>query len=552
MNISTNHVFSKLPIFLIWAVVCLTHQTSWGQSNTLEVKQGEGTISLFLDETVNKYGFQYADGTIAVLPKLDEIKTYCMYNGPWAKGKKPFCDIVFMVRQNGKCGLVDPKGKTLLPIIHDTIHGITWGHDCQPAVDFFVLTKNKKKAMLFVPDWNVSEFTYDELRVHSARDCYTAPKPYEKKIMYRIGNKTGVMDCHFKPLFPPLKNYSFLNWNLDLDVYMKNVGGNYLQVYSTKNGPDYGTGLIDLEGNWILPIAKNWRVGLGSVFNDPTRSFLHIEQRLEGGIRREWILDENGELLFTPKNHKKKYYSKSWVDVERYAKGSPWGVEKFDGEIVIPYAYQSCKMLNEKIYKNKGFYRMERLGFLMQNTDSKYGVFDLDGKPILPFEFDKIELVDSVFLVTKGGTQLLLNQNNEVVFDQMDRFWKWKHSFFAIRNDSLYGMRNDHFELCNAENFAFTDKTKIFQKTLLVNAGGRLLLELPSSKTYLNQKGDYIYYKDKSTVELVNIKTGEQLVYATDVKELKFRSNQMLIVRGDLIIEIFDYNEGKIIEVYPK
>jgi len=89
-----------------------------------------------------------------------------------------------------------------------------------------------------------------------------------------------------------------------------------------------------------------------------------------------------------------------------------WGMTELDGRIIIPIEYDEIE---------------EDICYLIVKKDKKCGAIGLDGKIIIPVEYDKVEVLEIGFFIKKNEKFGLTNAIGEIIipveYDSIDDFY---------------------------------------------------------------------------------------------------------------------------------
>ena len=312
------------------------------------------------------------------------------YAEPFGLGRKA------IVVKDGKYGLIDEYGKTVLPNSYDYLERpMKYSH----FADIYVATRGNE-ITLFDKDANV--FPIKGITSYSNIDGLL--------IAADTQNKTGVINYQGKQTIPFL----------------------YDTLYSCKYG-----GFI---------AKKDALYGYISPKNEIIHSFdYRYIYRLKAGMA--YINSEGKVGLYDHKNRLiipfeydmiyDSYYGQKGKDRYIVQKEGKVGTVDSDNEVVIPILYDGLSGWVE--YGPKGHF---------VKKDGKYGLISPEGKTIVPIEYDYVGLpVKGVIVVRKAGKYGAISWNNRVIlpciYDKLiDDISFWSFDFGEKHEDKLVALKD--------------------------------------------------------------------------------------------------------------
>ena len=302
-------------------------------------------------------------------------------------------DHLFVVKKDNKYGILDEKGRLVIPIEYESLSPI----GSSATSEFFYYAKKDGKAGILSQDNRVTiPFEFEELMFK---------KTYFETNMRVKGrpNNRGVIDLKGKEIIPC--------------IYTGIVGdyeGFYI-VSRGKSNKNLVVGMTDQYGKFILDTVYS---EYHNYVNSDSKHLIQFEQlekpnsfRTTSGIydtrlKKFVILPGKYSIsrVFYPYGREVNFYTN---------KGYLHG-----------WAGKSGKLLIEPIYE-----KLEATGdspFLVVKKDEKYGVIDSTGKVILPFKYEALEHFDpfsfetdikrgDAFIVTENGKQGVINTKGKLL-----------------------------------------------------------------------------------------------------------------------------------------
>ncbi|WP_162996241.1 WG repeat-containing protein [Mucilaginibacter celer] len=354
-----------------------------------------------------------------------------IYEKAWV-GKFNDRSLVGFVKLNGKWGVIDNHGKTLLNfeyddcgllrtgcfwlkkdgrcrfILHDLQHitGISYDTPAQYTAGAYYdnihdipVQKNGKWGFLNNYGREVAPCIYDE---------FLSPYRFGKTIIpVRIGNKWGFLNKHLKPTTP-------VQYDKPKALYFgETLRGVLLSV--TQN---HKYGLIDTGGHEIAPCIYDMIV-LTTGHGD----YIIRKGKLSG------LIHPNGQVIVKPQYDgiscvQQGFYSKdTWYWVTKNKKS---GLMNEKGEVIIPCLYDEL--------------RDEETGNLAARKDNHWGMINLQNKVIVPFRYDEIREVRRcqdtakwVYVVKLNGKYGLVDANYKMILPFKYDFIDFPFSLYQNR-----------------------------------------------------------------------------------------------------------------------
>lgn len=240
--------------------------------------------------------------------------------------------VVFIAKQHGKVGVLDTSGRIVLPIIYESIRGVTDANG-----------------------FRVVQMDYNHYGMINSRYEVVIPCVYEliqcgygNEEFFRVwkDHKCGTMDTTGKFIIPPL--YSQLNLFVNGRARAKK---------------DSLYGFIDDRGNVLIPFE----------FEEVYGEFNHGL----AGFRRDgkWgFIDTTGAIIIPAQYDEVRRFSSSITGVKLNGK---WGFISRNGKLVVDY-----------VYENVG-YEWHADGTTEVQLKGKIGYVNERGKVVIPIEYTK-------------------------------------------------------------------------------------------------------------------------------------------------------------------
>ena len=297
----------------------------------------------------------------------------------------PFYGKVATVSLNNKYGLIDSKGKELLPL--------TWAYlgDFSEGSAFFVDSNGKRG---FINDKGAVLFyiNYDDLsNFHEGVATFRRNKSFG--IVNKSGNEVVLLDddqdvdkviskvidresSNVKWMLGTQEHYTPLfKFNDELAVHFK----------KEKNA-SYKYGYINRQGKFIIPPSFDWAMPFSN-------GYAIVKKTHKWGV-----IDKQGNMVL-PCEYQSIFSAKSGEFI--VCKSKQWGVVNSNNKVVIPFKYQVIKYLFANTYAvyHQDSISQRYLAFMPTDSNSvkkgAWGVFRSNGEQVLPIQYDRISHNDT-------------------------------------------------------------------------------------------------------------------------------------------------------------
>lgn len=329
----------------------------------------------------------------------------------------------YLVFKNGKAGVLSKEGKLIIPIEHDAIYANEW---------------TGKKYLSAIKDATARGYDYEALGgkqgIYDTQGRLIIPFNYrvilpQKEGLFVVGNEQfdrnnmgygvwGLLDSLGRTVFPV--QYPFANSGYGLI----NVGGKFSKTDGTfLNTEGYeSVNWFANGGNLLLKKGNNY-----GLMNNSGKIFVPVEfQEIEGRILYGMVAVNKGKKPYDP-NHWREYYDHepdSAID-------GCWGVYNLNGKMVLPMQYQNVSIVAPNLILCHG---------------RKWGAVDTLGKVVLPLEYDELHALKTglVYAVKNNDAHYYqLNAKNkmtELTQYKIQEFYPWenKTSITIVRVNGAY------------------------------------------------------------------------------------------------------------------
>ena len=241
------------------------------------------------------------------------------------------CEGQFIVKKNGKYGVISEKGAVILPLIYSNINSNKNGYT----------VKLNEKAGLFNSEGK-------EIIPISYSSVYTSKIDDNIPIVAELNGKEGYINTKNEWVIPPTYLYAF-DFQQGLAIVKK--GRNYMY--------------INLKGEPVIQDFDNYVI-------EPSDNTYIV------GVRKEckyMVYDLNGNLLDTYDGFINNWSGNAIFGVK---KGGKWGYIDGYGKVIVPFEYEEVNNFSE--------------GLASVRKDGKWGYINPKNEIVIPIEFTNKEV----------------------------------------------------------------------------------------------------------------------------------------------------------------
>ena len=241
------------------------------------------------------------------------------------------CEGQFIVKKNGKYGVVSEKGAVILPLKYSNINSNKNGYT----------VKLNEKAGLFNSEGK-------EIIPISYSSVYTSKIDDNIPIVAKLNGKEGYINTKNEWVIPPTYLYAF---DFQQGVAIVKKGRNYMY--------------INLKGEPVIQDFDNYVI-------EPSDNTYIV------GVRKEckyMVYDLNGNLLDTYDGFINNWSGNAIFGVK---KGGKWGYIDGYGKVIVPFEYEEVNNFSE--------------GLASVRKDGKWGYINPKNEVVIPIEFTNNEV----------------------------------------------------------------------------------------------------------------------------------------------------------------
>src|SRR5690606_16505771 len=378
-----------------------------------------------------------------------------------------------IVIKDKKFGFVNALGKEIIPIIYENVD--------QTMTDEIVLvSKNKKWAFFSNKGKQLTDYKFDEIKQAYIKENGRDKDTYFKGglAIVSIGNQTQFLDKNLKEIIP-IGKYD----------YVESLNKNGFGIVGKNNK----FGIINNQGKEVIPLEYD---------------------KIEHPKRYSNIL----ELFVLEKNEKLQILDENTKPIKQNILSYSWDKIDFDD------------------------YYLDVL--LLKDSQNKFGIIDENGKTIIPFEFEELRAFDGeeTSIAKKNGKYGIINfQNQELVAFENDEVSSSKFSeTFVVKQQNKYGLLDkqgkkivdfvfEDLQPCYYdENNKFIIKTK--GKYGIIDISGKEII--PAEYDEISNWVEYgheAHFVSKDKKKGMFSREGKQLI-PTIYDELDYLTNNLIVV----------------------
>lgn len=264
---------------------------------------------------------------------------------------------------NGKSGVIDNKGKIVLPCVYDELTGFS-----VDGQQFYIASLNSAYGVIAENGMAIIPFEYDKISssYYSRTNTLNVSKNKKWGVINFISKKV-IVPLEYDELYSEVGTYKRVKKNGLYNLLAADNTLAFSKWYKSMSAYDENNIIVDYQG-------------------------------------KKGIIDIN-EKQIVPLEYEElsKIYTKGSATAFLVKKGDKYGVVKPDGSFAVPLEYSSLK----------SSYSTE---LLIAEKDGKKGLVSGDGKIVLPITYDEITNDDKGFVIKQNGkTGIVGKDGSEVI-----------------------------------------------------------------------------------------------------------------------------------------
>lgn len=304
----------------------------------------------------------------------------------------------FIVKHNNKYGVIDRSGNNVISADYEEVI------IPNPEKDLFICYQNKNSKVLNKNNEEILK-NYNQLEAIRLKNI-ASDLMYEKSVLkFSKDEKYGLVDFNGKEIAKPIYE--------EIDSLPYKEG----ELLVKQNGK---YGVINIKGNKLIDIQYE-KINVDGYYieNEGYKNSGYIVSiKTEEGYRFGYINNKGENLIKTEFNELNRVTSINDNNIYLIgAKNGQFGVIKNDN-VIIANEYQSIT------------YDATNKVFVAEKS-KKYGIFDLDGKQIVPVKYNQIDIT-GVYLYAQNdqgttvynsnGTEANINSNIAILNTSNDKY----------------------------------------------------------------------------------------------------------------------------------
>ena len=319
----------------------------------------------------------------------------------------------FLLKQDGKTGVIDRSGNIVIDVKYDDIK------IPNPQKDVFVCYSGENSQILNSQKEQILN-NYQDVEPIKLQNI-ASNLMFEKSVLsYKENDKYGLVNFQGKKITKP--------------IYDEISGLSYKEgELLVKQNDKYG--VINIKGHKLIDIEYDKIAVDGYYTNDDGYKYAGyiITTTTQEGYRYGYI-NYNGKLILKPEYNELSRITDIMDNENAYllcAKNGQFGVNKNEKEIVK----------NE--YQSISYDKTNEL--LVAEKSKKYGIASLDGKIIVPAQFLQIDVIGNyLYAKNEQGTIVYDNQGKETNMDTNISILNTENEKYKIKidnqNETKYGL----------------------------------------------------------------------------------------------------------------
>lgn len=287
-----------------------------------------------------------------------------------------------------------------------------------------------------------------------------------------------------------------------------------------------GTEMVKLKGKWAILksqgdkitkfvydtiVGSNSLIVVQNMFGekDPNPSNLYLFAYQSNKVD---VFEAGGKFLFSLNNVEITSYSQNYFKVK---KANLFGLVDFNGKYIVPAEYSEISIYSKT--DGQCYYRSENqnnqlnaIVAIRLKKDGKYGLMNVNAKPIFQIKFDGMERVgEGLWRLQKGAEYFLYSSNGKKVFDsaigEIKPIGDCKAQNLKITVNSKFGILDSSHHWLIKPEYDYLERNWIHYEirknglTGLLDKDGKVLLELEYD--YIHRRTDGTFFVSKNNLK---------------------------------------------------
>jgi hypothetical protein len=434
--------FQNISTWILFVSCCLSCGNT-GSPNKNQPQEKQNADSIATNYPVYNGGTSYSgdinlvrqNGKIGFVDERGKEIIPCVYdsivstNCDWS----PYFDNIYAkVQQSSKWGIINRNGDMIIPCIYEDVYVFDFNKtdwlEC-PYIHFFsmddklsmaVVKQNGKWGLINKQGKIAAQCIYDEIFIPVVEVFY------EGRVAVKQNGKWGFLNTKGENVIPFI--YEKI-WSEPINGSERTFSNGLAVVKK-----DDKWGAIDVEGNekvpFIFDVIYSWysNFDLTGAQKDGKWGFIDKTGNAVIPIIYDGIQSFDGSMCLAKQNGK-------------------WGFLNEKGETVIPFIYDEIQTTFDMEYHLRFFWA----DYCAVKKDGKWGLIDTANNTIIPFEYDEIKnmstgmdddryFYEGCSVVRKGKNVGLVNkQGVEIVPCEYESAEAWGNGRVRIKKNGKYG-----------------------------------------------------------------------------------------------------------------
>lgn len=436
----------------------------------------------------------------------------------------------FKIYQNGKYGVIDKTGNTVIEpehamiIIPNPSKEIFICYSVYNETDKIYEAKvyNSNKEQLFNNYEQVLPFIFTEIATEN---------PFEKSVLKtKQGDKYGIIDFTGKEIVKTIYE-SIESLPYKEGMFLIKESGKY--------------GLMTMKGKIIVKPEYDSIIADGYYNNKSLykKEGYIVSNKTEQGYRYGYLDAQGKKILNIEYNEIERVNS---IDDEE----NSYIIGTKNGKVGV---YKNKQLLIKHEYEDIQYNKVNNV--FVVNKNNKLGVLDLQGKKILNVEYDDIQFSQNMIKAQKDENQIIYNKEGEEQekLDYIDLIYTDNDNYIiTIDKQGKYGVMNKQKEVIIQNNYQYIEY--IFGEYFICTKDGKLGVVNSSGKYELDFQYNVIQrVQNKNILQAINNEQNTLEIYNKEMKKVYSIQNGSIYVKDNYVEVIsnidrqyFD-NDGNII-----
>lgn len=406
----------------------------------------------------------------------------------------------FVVKEGNKYGVIDTKGNKIIETKYEDVK------IPNPEKEIFICYENTKTTILNEKGEKILT-QYENIEPLRLKNV-SSDLMYEKSILkYCKNEKYGIIDFNGKQITKPIYE--------EIDTLQFKEG----ELLVKKEGK---YGVINIKGATL--VKTNYDKIETDKFYEEGKGYKNsgyiVSQKTEEGYRTGYVNIEGKQITETIYNDLHRITEIDSKDIYlNCAENGKYGLLK-NGKKIINNEYQSI------VYS-------ESSNTLIALKGKKYGIISIEGKTIIPFEFDQINITGQyIYASTEKETKIFNTEGQEANIDENLAIINIKDTNYEIYIETLEGKTtySIYKDGVNKTRNNYTYIQYLYDKYFIAcNTEGKLGIINENDKAEVQFKYNSIQIiENTNMIQTLNNETAITEIYSKDIKKISELENAII------------------------